>query len=105
MGRRVTPVVDGVYDAVGATVSMVMDNALVAGDALPAVSVCSAVTLHVPSASVPSAQEDPLVLPLMVQVTLDEPVLVAVTVTVPPASAAITVIVGVLSDVMLSVDD
>ena len=47
----------------------------------------------------------PEVLPVMVQVTFDDPVLVAVTVTVPPASAAVTEMVGVLSSVMLSVDD
>ena len=82
-----------------------MDSALDAADALPAASVCSAVMLQVPSASVPSVQEDPLVLPANVHVTFDEPVFTAVTVTVPPASAAITLIVGVLSDVVLSVDD
>jgi hypothetical protein len=108
VGLRVVPVDPGVglyVEIVGATVSMVMESALDAVDALPAASVCSAVMLQVPSASVPSVQEDPLVLPLMVQVTFGDPVLVAVTVTVPPASAATTVIVGVLSEVTLSVDD
>ena len=50
-------------------------------------------------------QVSPEVLPVMVQVTLLDPLLVAVTVTVPPASAAVTEMFGVLSLVMLSVED
>lgn len=61
--------------------------------------------LHVPSARVPSVHVSPEVLPVMVQVTLVDPDLVAVTVTVPLASAAVTVMSGVLSFVMLSVED
>ena len=58
-----------------------------------------------PSVRVPSVQVSPEVLPVMVQVTLLDPLLVAVTVTVPPASAAVTEMFGVLSLVMLSVED
>lgn len=47
----------------------------------------------------------PEVLPVMAQVTFDDPVLVAVTVTVPPASAAVTEMSGVLTLVRLSDDE
>ena len=61
--------------------------------------------LQVPSSSVPRVQVPPVVLPVMVQVTLLDPLLVAVMVTVPPASAAVTEMSGVLSSVLLSVEE
>ena len=97
---------DGVNDErTGAVVSMVMESVLDAADVLDAASTCVAVMLQVPSARVGSVQVPPEVLPVMVQVTLLEPDFVAVTVTVPPASAAVTEMSGVLSFVMLSVED
>ena len=91
----------------GATVSMTTLNPVEDDDVFPAASSCTAETDHVPSASAPSVQ-----LPLdvdtvseIVQLTVDSFALAALTVTVPPVSAALTEIVGVESLVMLSVDD
>ena len=96
----------GVNDErVGDVVSMVMVNTLDAPEMLPAASACVAEMLQSPVARVPSVQVPPEVLPVMAQVTLLDPVLVAVTVTVPPASAAVTEMSGVLSLVRLSDDE
>jgi len=95
----------GVDGAVGAVVSMVMLSDADATEVLPLESACVAVIVHVPSARVPSVQVPPEVLPVMVQVTLLDPPLVAVTVTVPPASAVVAEMSGVLSSVVLSVED
>ena len=89
---------------VGLVVSTVTLNAAVDAESIPE-AVCFAVTDQTPSASVPRAQ---LVVPtaaVNVHVTFDCPDLVAVTVTVLPFDALPTEIVGVLSDVMSSVED
>jgi hypothetical protein len=82
---------------VGAVASTVIDNA---GDIveLPAASVSVTVKDQTPSARVPRVQE----VDEIVQETLEEP-FVAVTTAVPEDVA--TLIVGVLSEVMLSVSD
>jgi hypothetical protein len=82
---------------VGAVASTVIDNA-VDVVALPAASVSVTVKDQTPSASVPSVHE----VDEIVQETLEEP-FVAVTTAVPEEVE--TLIVGVLSEVMLSVSD
>jgi len=89
---------------VGRVASTVILNADVAAESIP-LFVCFAVIDHTPSASVPRSQ---LVVPtaaVKVHVTFVWPDLVAVTVTVLPSVALPTEIVGVLSDVMSSVED
>lgn len=91
-------------ETVGRAESTVMLNAADAADTTP-LFVCVEVIDHVPSASVPKSQ---LVVPaaaVKVHVTFAEPAFVAVTVTVLPSVALPTEIVGVLSDVMSSVED
>jgi hypothetical protein len=85
--------------AVGAAVSTVIDKA-VEGVALPAASVSVTDISHVPSARVANVQ----LFEEIVQETLVEPDFVAVT-TAVPEKVPETVIVGVLSDVKLSVDE
>jgi hypothetical protein len=82
---------------VGAVASTVIDNA-VDVVALPAASVSVTVKDQTPSASVPSVHEADEI----VQETLEEP-FVAVTTAVPEEVE--TLIVGVLSEVMLSEDE
>jgi hypothetical protein len=81
---------------VGAVASTVIDNSADV-DAFPAASVSVTEMLQTPSAKVPSVQ----VFDEMVQVTLADPALVAVT-TVVPEKEPETLILGVLSEVMLS---
>ena len=88
---------------VGRVVSTVIVSADEAAESTP-LFVCTDVIVHVPSASVPKSQPDCAVA-VKVQVTFAEPAFVAVTVTVLPFVALPTEIVGVLSDVMLSVAD
>jgi hypothetical protein len=83
---------------VGATASTVIDNAADVV-ALPAVSVSVTVKDQTPSASAPRVHE----VDEIVQETLEEPAFVAVTTAVPEEVE--TLIVGVLSEVMLSVSD
>ena len=88
---------------VGAVRSTVMESGAESALALPAASVWYATIVHVPSASVPSVHTPAT----NVHVTFDDPALVAFTVPVAPTSSAVTdtLIVGVLSVVMSSVDD
>ena len=88
---------------VGLVVSTVTLNADVAAESIPE-AVCFAVIDQTPSTKVPRSQPVCAVA-VNVQVTEVEPVLVAVTVTVLPFVALPTEIVGVLSDVMSSVED
>ena len=91
-------------ETVGLVVSIVKLNALDAAESIPLL-VCFEVSDHTPSASVPRSQ---LVVPtaaVNVHVTEVEPAFVAVTVTVLPFETLPTEIVGVLSEVTLSVDD
>ena len=91
-------------ETVGLVVSIVRLNALDAAESIPLL-VCFEVSDHTPSASVPRSQ---LVVPtaaVNVHVTEVEPAFVAVTVTVLPFETLPTEIVGVLSEVTLSVDD
>ena len=91
-------------ETVGRAESTVMLNAADAADTTP-LFVCVEVIDHVPSASVPKSQ---LVVPaaaVKVHVTFAEPAFVAVTVTVLPFVVLPTEIVGVLSEVMLSLFD
>jgi hypothetical protein len=88
---------------VGLVVSTVTNSAVVDAESIPEV-VCFAVTDQTPSASVPRAQLDSAVA-VNVHVTEVEPAFVAVTVTVLRFVALPTEIVGVLTDVMLSVVD
>lgn len=83
---------------VGAAVSTVIEIAAEVV-ALPAVSVSVTVIVHTPSASVPSVHvvEE-------VQVTLVDPAFAAVT-TAVPANVPETLIVGVLSEVILSLEE
>jgi hypothetical protein len=81
---------------VGAVASTAIDNPADV-DAFPAASVSVTEMLHTPSAKVPSVQ----VFDEIVQVTLADPVLVAVTTAVPEKEPE-TLILGVLSEVMLS---
>jgi hypothetical protein len=92
---------------VGLVVSTVTLNAAVDAESIPE-AVCFAVTDQTPSANVPRSQ--PVVAggpvaAINVQVTFAEPAFVAVTVTVLPSVALPTEIVGVLSDVVSSVED
>jgi hypothetical protein len=80
-------------------VSTVIDNP-VDVVALPAASVSVTEISHVPSASAANVQA----LEVMVQTTLVDPALVAVT-TAVPEKVPETLIVGVLSEVTLSVDE
>ena len=85
-------------DTTGATVSTVTEpdtDELT----LPATSVCDAVNTHTPSANEPRSHDPPDVDPDIVHTTSDSPDFDAVTVTVPPASAATTRTDGVTSDV------
>lgn len=88
-------------ETVGATVSitMVAEDEL---DTLVAVSVCVAEIDQVPSTKVVRSQVEPDVEPLMEHTTFVSPDFVAVTVIVPPASAATTFTVGALFLVMPS---
>jgi hypothetical protein len=88
---------------VGGVASTVMLNADVAAESIPE-AVCFAVTDQTPSAKVPRSQPVCAVA-VNVQVMFVCPDLVAVTVTVLPFVALPTEIVGVLSDVMSSVED
>ena len=88
---------------VGRVASTVMLNADVAAESIPE-AVCFAVTDQTPSTKVPRSQPVCAVA-VNVQVTFVCPDLVAVTVTVLPFVALPTAIVGVLSDVMSSVED
>jgi hypothetical protein len=83
---------------VGAVASIVIDNAAEVV-ALPAASVSVTVKDQTPSASVPRVHA----FDEIVQETLVDPTLVAVTTAVPEEPE--TLIVGVLSDVMLSEDE
>jgi hypothetical protein len=89
---------------VGRVVSIVTLTDAEIAESTPA-PVCFEVIDHVPSASVPKSQ---LVVPaaaVKVHVTFAEPAFVAVTVTVLPFVVLPTEIVGVLSEVMLSLFD
>ena len=91
-------------ETVGRAESTVMLNAADAADTTP-LFVCVEVIDQVPSASVPKSQ---LVVPaaaVKVHVTFAEPAFVAVTVTVLPFVVLPTEIVGVLSEVTLSLFD
>ena len=88
---------------VGRVASTVILNVDVAAESIPE-AVCFAVTDQTPSTKVPRSQPVCAVA-VNVQVTFDCPDLVAVTVTVLPFVALPTEIVGVLSDVMSSVED
>jgi hypothetical protein len=96
-------VVEENEETVGFVVSIVRLNALDAAESIPLL-VCFEVTDHTPSASVPRSQLVCAVA-VKVHVTFAEPAFVAVTVTVLPFETLPTEIVGVLSDVMLSVVD
>jgi hypothetical protein len=85
--------------AVGAVASTVIDNA-VDVVALPAASVSVTEISHVPSARAANVQA----FDVMVHVTLVEPAFAAVTTAVPENDPA-TLIVGVLSEVVLSVEE
>ena len=88
---------------VGLVVSTVTLNAAVDAESIPE-AVCFAVTDQTPSTRVPRSH--PVCdVAVNVQVTFDCPDLVAVTVTVLPSVALPTEIVGVLSDVVSSVED
>jgi hypothetical protein len=88
---------------VGIAVSTVMISAVVDAESIPE-AVCFAVTDQTPSTSVPRSH--PVCdVAVNVHVTFDCPDLVAVTVTVLPSVALPTEIVGVLSDVMSSVEE
>ena len=89
--------------ALGAETSMMTESVLDVVETFPDPSVCVADTLQVPLVRLPNWHVPPDVLPTMVQVTSLEPVLDAVTVTVPPFSAAVTEKVGDDTDVTLSV--
>lgn len=89
--------------ALGATVSM-MNEPDTDEETLPATSVCTAVIVHEPSTSVVRSHVEPLVEPDIVHVTSGCSARLAVTVTVPPFSAAITEMVGVLSLVRPSLE-
>ena len=88
---------------VGRVASTVMLNADVDAESIPLL-VCFAVTDQTPSTKVPRSHPVCAVA-VNVQVTFAEPAFVAVTVTVLPSVALPTEIVGVLSDVILSVED
>ena len=88
---------------VGGVASTVMFNADVATESIPLLD-CFAVTDQTPSTKVPRSHPVCAVA-VNVQVTFAEPAFVAVTVTVLPSVALPTEIVGVLSDVMSSVED
>ena len=88
---------------VGGVASTVMLNADVAAESIPLL-VCFAVTDQTPSTKVPRSHPVCAVA-VNVQVTFVCPDFVAVTVTVLPFVALPTEIVGVLSDVMSSVED
>jgi hypothetical protein len=88
---------------VGLVASTVMLKAAVDVESIPE-AVCFAVTDQTPSTSVPRSQPVCAVA-VNVHVTFVCPDLVAVTVTVLPFDALPTEIVGVLSDVMSSVED
>ena len=90
----------GVTVAAGAVVSTVIDSAVDEPLDVP-LKVWVAVIDHVPSAKVPRVHEPDK----SAQVTLLEPALVAVTVPVAPAESPETQIVGVESEVLLSVDE
>ena len=89
--------------AVPATVSTVIDRPALTADVLPAGSVNVEVTVHAPSLSVGRSHEvaDPIT---YVHVSVDDP-FVAETVTVSPEVPPAPEIAGVLSFVLLSVDD
>ena len=89
---------------VGGVASTVMLNADVNAESIPLL-VCFAVTDQTPSTNVPRSQPVVPAAAVNVQVTFAEPAFVAVTVTVLPSVALPTEIVGVLSDVILSVED
>lgn len=90
----------GLTVALGAVVSTTIDSA--ADDSLVTPSsVWVAVIDHVPSAKLPRVHEPDE----SAQVTLLEPDFVAVTVPVAPAESPETEIIGVESEVMLSVDE
>jgi hypothetical protein len=86
--------------AVGAVVSTVTDSAPDEPLVVP-LNVWVAVIDHVPSAKLPKVQEPKE----SAHVTLLEPAFVAVTVPVAPSESPETEIVGVESEVILSVDD
>jgi hypothetical protein len=88
----------------GLVVSTVILNAAVDAESMPK-AVCFAVTDQTPSANVPRSQPVVPAAAVNVQVAFAEPAFVAVTVTVLPSVALPTEIIGVLSDVMLSVVD
>jgi hypothetical protein len=100
LDRTVTPLAVVTLTAatfgVGAVASTVIDNAAEVV-AFPAASVSVTEMLQIPSAKVPSVQ----VFEEIVQVTLADPALVAVTTAVPENEPE-TLILGVLSEVMLS---
>jgi hypothetical protein len=100
----VASVVGLTEERVGAAVSIVIDNAEDREDVLPAASACTVVISHTPSASDGKVHVAPEVLPDIWH-AWNTPAFSARTVTVPPFSAAVTEIVGVLSLVMLSVLD
>ena len=89
---------------VGLVVSTVILNAAVDAESMPD-AVCFAVTDQTPSTKVPRSQPVVPAAAINVQVTFVCPDFVAVTVTVLPSVALPTEIVGVLSDVMSSVED
>jgi hypothetical protein len=91
-------------ETVGSVLSIVRLNALDAAESIPLL-VCFAVTDQTPSASVPRLQLVVATAAVKVHVTFVWPDLVAVTVTVLPSVALPTEIVGVLTDVMLSIED
>jgi hypothetical protein len=88
---------------VGMVVSIINDSEGLTVDSFPALSIATAVTAHVPSVSVNKSQVD-AVSTSYVHATVVEPC-TAVIVTVSPACSPETPTAGVVTDVVLSVDD
>jgi hypothetical protein len=93
----------GVPGAAGALESIVIGNDVDGLDTFPAASVMVALTFHTPSASEPRSH--PVAGTTYEHVTLADPLLAAVIVTVSPATPPTALTVGMLSLVMSSVDD
>lgn len=85
--------------------STVIESAAESPELTPPEVVCFETIDHTPSLSVPRSQLESLFDAVNVHVTSAEPAFEAVTVTVLPEVAPPTVIVGVESFVMLSVDE
>jgi hypothetical protein len=94
----------GIAGAVGATVSIVRLKAALGAEVLPAASVRVAVTLHTPSDNNGRSQLDIDADATNEHVTVT-PSFVALTSTVSPTARPVKLISGVLSEVMLSVEE